>query len=1179
MAVEFEGFSIREYASKRRTVDVVKSWPFGGDSNEINKEDVEAVLPPITVKKFRWWSNELQLVLSNCVDEGKSKIPEESSEVVGSESGFVSDSVEAGKSEVVLGLDNDKLDLICPVCRVFTAATLNSVNAHVNSCLAHASRDERRQMRTRIKSRMPKKRSIVEIFAVAPQVERFDVDDDEDSSQADELQYDKVSTSTDVGLNNKRKKKKKKTKLKEEAAVIISKLKKQNKKIKFKKKAKKNEANNVDLSVRSIVKKEKPHKLKLQSTVNFTGKQSGSPYSKGLASEILNAVSVHKKKPRLKCSAAQKKNKIGQPSKLIAKHKKSVFPVRGILKNHTKVISGQNSTICNLQGASQANQCVQPSDRHVRFSGKDDILGPRRKPFSSAEGCKLQNICNSHSRAIAASLIKEHAVKRGKDIATVDLNRSDEDISIGKENETEVQPITEKQLSDIHPRVDTSNFLRPDTSCKEHFSEKSVTVNQVALHSEKLHSFEQGHRAALHDPSYVFNPRFLSMQKEGYSSNVNTQVGGRASNTSLKVIDHFGDTAGVATLTSMEYMKEFPQPSSSFYALNGNANGRLPFPLQTTRGNYNGHASQYQPVCHMSPKELMGSIGSFPDWKQRAVTCEEKCTDEDFFGLPLNSQGELIQWNSSGKGGIEQLMRASTTGSSRSLAKDINVLPNSTRNYYSDGRVAPKDQLKFLPVQSCVKENHNLPISSRLHITDLQCTGRTDVQWLDSVREANHSFHPVESDLDLMNVSHNGRKQYNQVQNKNGNGKIHLQGNPDHASLPTMRLMGKEFTVVRSSKDLQGIEDEKVWKDKQIIAEHRPAATATATENSVVKRQFLQDLIVHPVSDRVKETAACSSEIQINQASNSVLQMKPPDFRFSHPYVNYQTDIVYQNASRTINRNPNSRSHPFSPPAVPPAFFNRSHILQEPLICGYESQKVNSQIPMQASTIHNTYQNFGDYVQPPWLQSSSKSLPPWLLNATQQKEMLIGSSQLYSDVGGGHHPCTISGSNFRTVPSLHSTAEVSYLCSPLSSHSLLQNSFGPAALAHPPLMPIPPGCIPNASIYKSYGQRMKGKGKMKLRVCAKDPDHGKKTKKRPAAKSDNSSKRSKIPNLEIQEGCSAVTALTASGNFGGGMQFRKGALELDSNRDKASCVGFKECFLIPRYKANHAGLHGLSNSM
>ncbi|KAL7103950.1 hypothetical protein ACP275_08G213200 [Erythranthe tilingii] len=50
------GFSIREYASTMRSVDVANSWPFDEAAGE---ETVKSLLPPINVKKFTWWLDQL----------------------------------------------------------------------------------------------------------------------------------------------------------------------------------------------------------------------------------------------------------------------------------------------------------------------------------------------------------------------------------------------------------------------------------------------------------------------------------------------------------------------------------------------------------------------------------------------------------------------------------------------------------------------------------------------------------------------------------------------------------------------------------------------------------------------------------------------------------------------------------------------------------------------------------------------------------------------------------------------------------------------------------------------------------------------------------------------------------------------------------------------------------------
>ncbi|MCI51874.1 hypothetical protein A2U01_0073118, partial [Trifolium medium] len=51
----------------------------------------------------------------------------------------------APPSDVVA--DDEKLEMICPVCREFNAATLTAVNAHIDGCLAESVREERRHMK------------------------------------------------------------------------------------------------------------------------------------------------------------------------------------------------------------------------------------------------------------------------------------------------------------------------------------------------------------------------------------------------------------------------------------------------------------------------------------------------------------------------------------------------------------------------------------------------------------------------------------------------------------------------------------------------------------------------------------------------------------------------------------------------------------------------------------------------------------------------------------------------------------------------------------------------------------------------------------------------------------------------------------------------------------------------
>lgn len=180
------------------------------------------MLPPITVAKFRWWSHELELLKSK-EDEN-----EESSSAV-----------EEIPQDITRNYDDDdddaaeKLETVCPVFRQFSGGTVNVVNAHVDSCLAEASREERRRQLTlavKGKSRQPKKRSIVEIFAVSQQIQKVDVDaDDDENLDAVDGQEDEMNSKSET----KKKKKKKVKKVKVVNKLIIKN--KNNKKDKLKK--------------------------------------------------------------------------------------------------------------------------------------------------------------------------------------------------------------------------------------------------------------------------------------------------------------------------------------------------------------------------------------------------------------------------------------------------------------------------------------------------------------------------------------------------------------------------------------------------------------------------------------------------------------------------------------------------------------------------------------------------------------------------------------------------------------------------------------------------------------------------------------------------------------------------------------------------------------------------------
>ncbi|XP_022750752.1 uncharacterized protein LOC111299674 isoform X2 [Durio zibethinus] len=1163
MAVVSKGFSIREYASKMRSIDVVKSWPFCGGSSSssdddngnsmVNKQTMESLLPPITVIKFRWWSEELDLLksteLANIESSGmeNNKLQETQPR---SENDLLQVNLHVGEKS------DERSDMLeCPVCGAFAASTVNALNAHVDSCLAQACREERRQMRMAIKatkSRAPKKRSIVEIFAAAPQIHMV-VDAADDNNLLDENENGSLDNKLNCKIERPKKKKKKKKKV-----AIVKKLKKR------KRKLEKNKNKKQD----GLIVKKNGCKQKLQIPVNFNRKSNRGS----------NAVSILRKKPSLKCVSAKKKSKVVQVSKPIVEHEPS-SPVLGILKNPTKCVSGQNPTICNLRATTQTNTCgVQHSVRHVSFSGKDGILGPHKKHDASFE----KSIC--HIDLDSFDLSKKGLQNEGdKEFLAREINRSDEeDVSFSTENGIGVQATMEKQqLPDFHHNVDIPKFLRPSINEQEkinHFSDRSLQPGQVVLDSGNFHMSNQGNQNIFCSPPSTGVPRLFSAPKEIQNPFVNSQVCGGVStalNYSSLFVDYFGDHTREVAISSKANPRASLQPLSSGFALIKNANESAPF----TSENVSGHPLSHQPFYHLSPIELMGKQCPFPEWKQKAVAFSEKYRDEGYFGLPLNSQGELVQAKSSGNGGFNQLKKLSPVSGSSNSINNL-VLPRSMDDHsimkgmHFTERALPNNQLSLFPARNHLKVNATVHSPVRLGATELQGHRKEDGFRLNSNKRCNHSICLMNSDLNLMNISFSGCGQYDQFQNQKDKGITHAKENADKMLLnsppPTMRLMGKDVTICRSSDEIQEFADGKVWTDKEIIKEQHPQSIAL--QNSFLDRRLPEDWLLDPASGKFKETRVQQFEIESSQAFPSNVLMKSPECNFFQPGLNCRANPEFHNSSLGMAGDPNPKSHHLAHPPTSHAIFDSGADYPEPFISRNETLRVISRLPA-ASTSHRNYQNingnsvelenkqnllnagnssfnfpflYPDHVEnfhPSWVRGSSKGLMPWLLQATQQAKAPSTRSRPLPEVGGRFHP---------------HTARTSFLTNHLVPHSPVVNdhhlhmesSVGQPSVAHSPLILPVPGIKLNSSVNMSHRNRMKSKS-----VGIQDPDICQKTRKRPGAREDYSMKPIKIPNLGIQDE-SRAAALLAREKFIEDIQCNTESLEIEPERNEASLVGW-----------------------
>ncbi|KAB2064255.1 hypothetical protein ES319_A09G006800v1 [Gossypium barbadense] len=1144
MAVVFEGFSIREYASKMRSIDVVKCWPFSGaaassssssssssddddddDGNrKISKQSMESFLPPITVTKFRWWSEELDRLKSTELANIQSS---------SNQSDFLQLNLHVGEKS------DERPDMLeCPVCGAFAASTVNALNAHVDSCLAQASRKERRQMRMSIKvtkSRTPKKRSITEIFAVAPQIHKVDALDDENLLDEDENgSLEELNCKIEKPKKKMKKKKRKKKKKTKKKVEIVNKFMNRRRKLKKHKNNKQDEL---------IANKENGSKLKPQTPVNFNRKLNNTLCNRGS-----NAISVLEEKPSLKCMSAKKKSKVVQASKLIVEREKPSSSVRGILKNPGNCSSGQNSARCNLRATTQASTCgIQHSLKHVSFSEKG------------------------------------HQYDTDKGFPAREINTSDdEDVSFSTGNGIAVQAMKGKQLlPDIHYNVDIPKFLGPCILSQEkanQFSDRSLPPGHVVIDSGNLHMSNQGNQTTFCSRPFTVAPRLLSAVKEIQNPFVSSEVCGGVSslNSSSQFVYYFGDHNPEVAISSKANPRVSLHPSSSAFALSKNVSETAPFTSQFASGNVSGHALSHQPLYCLAPNELRGRLCPFPDCKQKNVAIREKCRDEDFFGLPLNSLGELVQTNSNSKGGFDQLKKLGPGPGSSNNVNNL-VFPRSTDDHsimkgkHCIGSGLPNNQLSLFPAQNHMKENATLHSSARLGASELH-GHRKYGYCTESDRRCNCSDCLMDSDINLINNSFTGCGQYDQVWNRKEKDISHAMENAEKMLLngptPTMRLMGKDVTICQSSNERQGLAD---------------APKSIGLQNSCVDKHFQQEWLLDRAPGKCKETSVRQFEIARNQAFPRNVLIKPHESNFFQPGINWQANPEFQNSSSiAIARDPKPSSCHFAHPHTSHAIFDNGGDFQEPFISRTETLRVSSLLPAVSASQRNSQNINGnsvelesnsnllnagkssfnfpflhpdnvEHVQPSWCRDSSKSLIPWLLQATQQVQAPITPSQLFPDVGRKCHPHTARTSFLinRMVPHF---PVVSYDHNPMIPYSHMESSVGQPSLAHSPLIPSLPVIKPT-SVTLSQRNGIKFKDRMKSKfVSTRDPDICQNSRKRPAVKEDYLMKPIKLPNLGIRDDSRAETQLTRE-NFND-IQCNMGTLELEPERNEESVGGW-----------------------
>lgn len=1034
-------FSIREYASRMRSINVVNSWPF---DETFGEETVKSLLPPIVVKRFTWWLDELELLQSETAQ--KLKISEKKTKKV----------LEKGETSS-RNVDRD-LEGSEEGVKVVKVKSLKG------------------------KMRATKKRSIVEIFAVAPPVKRAISGEEEEEEEAEEEEEEEDascnSTSRNMGIYRARKNNKKK-KMKN-TDVILRKALRVVKKIKRKKEAEKR-GDEI-----GVPEKENCFKLKLHTQEKATANSSSS-CSKESDNDIHDCVSNPRRKPRLQDLGPYKKFVACKAFKLIEENQHPGLPVRGILKNQSKEFSLKQSKKCLLQKAVQLNSCsAQKANKHVTFSENDELLRLSRNPSQSAECFDLQKDCGSGIGSV------DYAVAVGKD-PTISETSGSEDASTRVGKEIGAGPASNEQLTLFS--VDSTTLGKQNYE-GEH-SIRSGSSERSAMYGVNQHWSDHDLRDAPHNTMDVCPPGFLHMPCDGYYNSQNVKVITTSSNTTCRRLSKdLGTPCPIfPPLCFEDYLRTHNDASMSHLS-NMKRTYKLTHASSENTAINCAHSIHFQTFPHLSPNELLQTFCSLPEGSQTGDICVRSTNgiNEEFVGLPLNSQGELITLNSSAKREVNQTMNSNVSaahciGLSLPSNAASKCLGHHSEYRNLDSRTSSRGQLNLFPVESYVKENSMAVIPSRLGIIESQ-SEKTNLDF--DFPEINyHPFHNSEKTI---------CRGDNQVQ----------KGPENEKCQSTMRLMGKEFEV--GGRGVQGFEDGRVWKDKQIIDE----------------LHFQNE----PSFGELRETLFCPSEITVNHRSES---------KYALPHFDCQTSSTYKSVFMTRTVDCAQKLYPSLSPGTYSEVYNSKSLFSEPFTAGYDSELFTLELPKATAPHQELCSNMSPsaiqlknkqnlhyspipaikfpfmhpdldgHANSSWARRSSLIQQPLCFDVSEKATQLSNSQ---SCTLGRDQPYPKPGTSRGINSSVSFQPDDFCMFSPLPSGSALQ-SMAPA-----PLTPVPyyPGVLPVSAMQRKHGNQNKFKERIKSRIGIRDLNICKRSKGQLSALSNAHFKPLKRPTLGFHEG-------------------------------------------------------------
>ena len=138
-------------------------------------------------------------------------------------------------------------------------------------------------------------------------------------------------------------------------------------------------------------------------------------------------------------------------------------------------------------------------------------------------------------------------------------------------------------------------------------------------------------------------------------------------------------------------------------------------------------------------------------------------------------------------------------------------------------------------------------------------------------------------------------------------------------SQPTMRLMGKDVPIGRSSQEMQQFAGD-VWPDEE--SRRRNYSEYAALDHSLLGRSSKQNWASGSPLQISADNVLQSAKIQSNQAAQSTILMSSTYSGFSQQFIDRLGNHVSQNGSLGVNRNASSYFNPITQKSSSYSVFN-----------------------------------------------------------------------------------------------------------------------------------------------------------------------------------------------------------------------------------------------------------------